>query len=52
MGSQYAVRDRLEDEETFGLEKEKTSYLDRLPLHMTRIMFRFRATIEKVLMIN
>ena len=26
------VRDRLDDEETFGLEREKSSYPDRLPL--------------------
>ena len=38
------VRDRLDDEETFGLEREKTLYLDRLPLHKTRVMFRFRAS--------
>ena len=36
-------RDRLDEEETFGLEREKTSYLDRLPLYMSRVMFRFRA---------
>ena len=34
------VRDRLDDEETFGLEREKSSYPDRLPLHLTRVMFR------------
>ena len=27
------VRDRLEEEETFGLERKKSSYLDRLPLY-------------------
>ena len=37
------VRDRLDDEETFGLEREKSSYLDRLPLYLSRVMFRFRA---------
>ena len=37
------VRDRLDDEETFGLEREKSSYLDRLPLYISRVMFRFRA---------
>ena len=41
------VRDRLDDEETFGLEREKSSYLDRLPLHLTRVMFRFRARAIK-----
>ena len=41
------VRDRLDDEETFGLEREESSYLDRLPLHMTRVMFRFRARAIK-----
>ena len=37
------VRDRLDEEETLGTEREKTSYLDRLPLYMSRVMFRFRA---------
>ena len=41
------MRDRLDDEETFGLEGEKSSYLDRLPLHLTRVMFRFRARAIK-----
>ena len=41
------VRDRLDDEETFGLEREESSYLDRLPLHMSRVMFRFRARAIK-----
>ena len=37
------VRDRLDDEETLGAEREKTSYLERLPLYLSRVMFRFRA---------
>ena len=37
------VRDRLDNEETFGLEREKSSYLDRMPIYMTRVMFRIRA---------
>ena len=41
------VRDRLDDEENFGLEREKSSYLDRLPLHLTRVMFRVRARAIK-----
>ena len=41
------VRDRLDDEETFGLEREKSSYPDRLPLHLTRVMFRVRARAIK-----
>ena len=41
------VRDRLEEEETFGLEREKSSYLDRLPLYLSRVMFSFRARAIK-----
>ena len=41
------VRDRLDEEVTVGLEREKSSYLDRLPLHLTRVMFRFRARAIK-----
>ena len=41
------VRDRLEEEETFGLEREKSSYLDRLPLYLSRVMFRVRARAIK-----
>ena len=41
------VRDRLDDEENFSLERKKSSYLDRLPLHLTRVMFRFRARAIK-----
>ena len=46
------VRDRLDDEETFGQEREKTSYLDRLPLYMSRVMFRFRARAIKGVKFN
>ena len=28
------VRDRLDNEETFGLEREKSSYLDRMPMNI------------------
>ena len=35
-----------QSEETFGLEREKSSYLDRMPLYMTRVMFRFMARAE------
>ena len=41
------VRDRIDDEETFGLERKKSSYLDRLPLYLSRVMFRFRARAIK-----
>ena len=41
------VRDRINDEETFGLEREKSSYLDRHPLYLSRVMFRFRARAIK-----
>ena len=41
------VRDRLDDEETLGAEREKTSYLERLPLYLSRVMFRFRARAIK-----
>ena len=41
------VKDRLKIEENFGPEVEKTSYLDRLPLHLSRVMFRFRARAIK-----
>ena len=41
------VRDRLDDEETLGAEREKTSYLDRLPLYLSRVMFRLRARAIK-----
>ena len=46
------VRDRLDNEETFGLEREKSSYLDRMPLYISRVMFRFRARAIKGVKFN